>query len=174
MARSPADVVAEVEHTPRPPLPKASLTLPPSPAPTDSTPSHHPPLHAAQPRGRPPATWTATTKMRTSTPPPPPLLAPTLAARRSASSGSSLSRGGETSFVRATRVSERRCQPRTRRQARSPCSIAVRSTLPAAPPSPTHLSLHLATTHIRYLDTVRDQLETRLKAAEAEVHRLRS
>jgi uncharacterized pyridoxal phosphate-containing UPF0001 family protein len=32
----------------------------------------------------------------------------------------------------------------------------------------------LATTHIRYLDTVRDQLEARLKAAESEVHRLRS
>jgi hypothetical protein len=45
-------------------------------------------------------------------------------------------------------------------------------------PSPSHLHLinlsHIATTHIRYLDTVRDQLEARLKAAESEVHRLRS
>jgi len=31
-----------------------------------------------------------------------------------------------------------------------------------------------ATSHLRYLDTVREQLENRLKAAEAEVHRLRN
>lgn len=31
----------------------------------------------------------------------------------------------------------------------------------------------LATSHIRYLETVKEQLETRLKAAENEVHRLR-
>ena len=32
----------------------------------------------------------------------------------------------------------------------------------------------LATGHIRYLETVKEQLELRLKSAEAEVHRLRN
>jgi hypothetical protein len=32
---------------------------------------------------------------------------------------------------------------------------------------------YLATSHIRYLETVKEQLEMRLKAAETEVHRLR-
>jgi hypothetical protein len=31
-----------------------------------------------------------------------------------------------------------------------------------------------ATGHLRYLETVKEQLEMRLKAAEAEVHRLRN
>lgn len=34
--------------------------------------------------------------------------------------------------------------------------------------------LLIATAHIRYIDTVREQLELRLKSAEAEVHRLRN
>ena len=37
-----------------------------------------------------------------------------------------------------------------------------------------HSTNLLATSHLRYLDTVREQLENRLKAAEAEVHRLRN
>jgi hypothetical protein len=31
-----------------------------------------------------------------------------------------------------------------------------------------------ATSHLRYLETVKDQLENRLKSAESEVHRLRN
>jgi hypothetical protein len=51
----------------------------------------------------------------------------------------------------------------------------LRETLPTSNQKASKVSLlDRATTHIRYLDTVRDQLEARLKAAEAEVHRLRS
>jgi hypothetical protein len=51
----------------------------------------------------------------------------------------------------------------------------LRETLPASNQKASKVSLlDRATTHIRYLDTVRDNLETRLKAAETEVHRLRS
>jgi len=51
----------------------------------------------------------------------------------------------------------------------------LRETLPTSNQKASKVSLlDRATTHIRYLDTVRDQLEARLKAAESEVHRLRS
>jgi hypothetical protein len=51
----------------------------------------------------------------------------------------------------------------------------LRETLPTSNQKASKVSLlDRATTHIRYLDTVRDQLEARLKGAEAEVHRLRS
>jgi hypothetical protein len=51
----------------------------------------------------------------------------------------------------------------------------LKDTLPASNQKSSKVSLlDRATSHLRYLDTVRDQLENRLKAAEAEVHRLRS
>jgi hypothetical protein len=51
----------------------------------------------------------------------------------------------------------------------------LKETLPASNQKSSKVSLlDRATSHLRYLDTVREQLENRLKAAEAEVHRLRS
>jgi len=51
----------------------------------------------------------------------------------------------------------------------------LKDTLPASNQKSSKVSLlDRATGHIRYLETVKDQLEIRLKAAEAEVHRLRN
>jgi hypothetical protein len=51
----------------------------------------------------------------------------------------------------------------------------LKETLPASNQKSSKVSLlDRATSHLRYLDTVREQLENRLKSAEAEVHRLRS
>jgi hypothetical protein len=51
----------------------------------------------------------------------------------------------------------------------------LKETLPASNQKSSKVSLlDRATSHLRYLDTVREQLENRLKAAETEVHRLRS
>jgi hypothetical protein len=51
----------------------------------------------------------------------------------------------------------------------------LKETLPASNQKSSKVSLlDRATSHLRYLDTVREQLENRLKAAEAEVHRLRN
>jgi hypothetical protein len=51
----------------------------------------------------------------------------------------------------------------------------LKETLPASNQKSSKVSLlDRATSHLRYLDTVREQLENRLKAAESEVHRLRS
>jgi hypothetical protein len=51
----------------------------------------------------------------------------------------------------------------------------LKETLPASNQKSSKVSLlDRATSHLRYLDTVREQLEARLKAAEQEVHRLRN
>ncbi|KAF5385263.1 hypothetical protein D9615_001152 [Tricholomella constricta] len=51
----------------------------------------------------------------------------------------------------------------------------LKDTLPASNQKSSKVSLlDRATSHLRYLDTVREQLESRLKAAEQEVHRLRN
>lgn len=51
----------------------------------------------------------------------------------------------------------------------------LKETLPASNQKSSKVSLlERATGHIRYLETVKDQLELRLKSAEAEVHRLRN
>jgi hypothetical protein len=51
----------------------------------------------------------------------------------------------------------------------------LKETLPASNQKSSKVSLlDRATSHLRYLDTVREQLENRLKTAEAEVHRLRN
>ncbi|TFK26813.1 hypothetical protein FA15DRAFT_259318 [Coprinopsis marcescibilis] len=51
----------------------------------------------------------------------------------------------------------------------------LRENLPASNQKASKVSiLDRATGHIRYLETLRDQLELRLKSAEAEVHRLRN
>jgi chromosome segregation ATPase len=51
----------------------------------------------------------------------------------------------------------------------------LKDTLPSSNQKASKVSLlDRATTHLKYLDTVKNQLEVRLKAAEAEVHRLRS
>jgi len=51
----------------------------------------------------------------------------------------------------------------------------LKDTLPPSNQKASKVSLlDRATSHLRYLDTVKDQLEIRLKAAETEVHRLRS
>jgi len=50
----------------------------------------------------------------------------------------------------------------------------LKETLPTSNQKSSKVSLlDRATSHIRYLETVKEQLENRLKAAEAEVHRLR-
>ncbi|KXN88905.1 hypothetical protein AN958_06775 [Leucoagaricus sp. SymC.cos] len=50
----------------------------------------------------------------------------------------------------------------------------LKETLPSSNQKSSKVSLlDRATSHIRYLETVKEQLETRLKAAETEVHRLR-
>lgn len=68
-------------------------------------------------------------------------------------------------------VSRRLFLLRTRSPARFPCSSVVCALPPSISPS-SHI--FIATGHIRYLETVKDQLEMRLKSAEAEVHRLRN
>ncbi|KAJ8457233.1 hypothetical protein ONZ45_g4196 [Pleurotus djamor] len=51
----------------------------------------------------------------------------------------------------------------------------LKDTLPPSNQKASKVSLlDRATNHLRYLETVKDQLENRLKAAETEVHRLRS
>ncbi|KAF4573327.1 BHLH domain-containing protein [Pleurotus pulmonarius] len=51
----------------------------------------------------------------------------------------------------------------------------LKDTLPPSNQKASKVSLlDRATNHLRYLETIKDQLENRLKAAEAEVHRLRS
>ncbi|RDB28772.1 hypothetical protein Hypma_015980 [Hypsizygus marmoreus] len=51
----------------------------------------------------------------------------------------------------------------------------LKETLPPSNQKSSKVSLlDRATSHLRYLDTVREQLENRLKTAEAEVHRLRN
>ncbi|TFK77530.1 hypothetical protein BDN72DRAFT_48367 [Pluteus cervinus] len=51
----------------------------------------------------------------------------------------------------------------------------LKDTLPASNQKSSKVSLlDRATSHLRYLDTVKEQLEIRLKTAEAEVHRLRN
>jgi len=51
----------------------------------------------------------------------------------------------------------------------------LKETLPASNQKSSKVSLlDRATSHLRYLDTVREQLEARLKSAEQEVHRLRN
>ncbi|EAU92256.1 hypothetical protein CC1G_00475 [Coprinopsis cinerea okayama7 len=51
----------------------------------------------------------------------------------------------------------------------------LKETLPSSNQKSSKVSLlERATGHIRYLETVKDQLELRLKSAEAEVHRLRN
>jgi hypothetical protein len=51
----------------------------------------------------------------------------------------------------------------------------LKDTLPSSNQKASKVSLlDRATTHLKYLDTVKNQLEARLKAAESEVHRLRS
>ncbi|GLB35741.1 putative helix loop helix domain containing protein [Lyophyllum shimeji] len=51
----------------------------------------------------------------------------------------------------------------------------LKETLPPSNQKSSKVSLlDRATSHLRYLDTVREQLEARLKAAEQEVHRLRN
>lgn len=51
----------------------------------------------------------------------------------------------------------------------------LKETLPTSNQKSSKVSLlDRATGHIRYLETVKEQLETRLKAAEVEVNRLRS
>ncbi|KAL0951717.1 hypothetical protein HGRIS_008393 [Hohenbuehelia grisea] len=51
----------------------------------------------------------------------------------------------------------------------------LKETLPPSNQKASKVSLlDRATNHLRYLETVKDQLENRLKAAESEVHRLRS
>jgi hypothetical protein len=51
----------------------------------------------------------------------------------------------------------------------------LKDTLPASNQKSSKVSLlDRATSHLRYLETVKDQLENRLKSAETEVHRLRN
>jgi hypothetical protein len=51
----------------------------------------------------------------------------------------------------------------------------LKDTLPASNQKSSKVSLlDRATSHLRYLETVKDQLENRLKSAESEVHRLRN
>lgn len=68
----------------------------------------------------------------------------------------------------------RRLSPRpTRSPAKCPYLIGVGSTLNQLH-HVTDTRVILATGHLRYLETVKEQLEMRLKSAEAEVHRLRN
>jgi len=130
MVRSQEDAAAAVVLTPLPRL-KAYLTQHQSPALIDSIPSHHPQPDGYRRERHPPGTTSkATTKTKTFNLTILPLLIPTPDARPFVSSASSLSREGETSSGRDTPASAKLCPLPTRRQARSPCLIAVMLYLP--------------------------------------------
>jgi hypothetical protein len=74
------------------------------------------------------------------------------------------------SFVKVTHVSRRPYRLPTKNPARYPFSIEVSTRIWLMFPA----NQFLATSHIRYLENVNEQLEKRLQIAEAEVNRLRS
>ena len=91
------------------------------------------------------------------------------------SSASNQSNVDVTSSEKVMHVSRKPSLRRTRRQAKSISLIEVCFVFPTS-----WLSLidgflnEIATSHIKYLEAVKDQLEARLKGADHEVHRLRN
>ncbi|KAF8899182.1 hypothetical protein BD779DRAFT_65863 [Infundibulicybe gibba] len=87
---------------------------------------------------------------------------------------SNLSAGGADSRRETIRKQRIESEQRRRDELRDGYA-RLKDTLPASNQKSSKVSLlDRATSHLRYLETVKDQLEMRLKSAEAEVHRLRN
>ncbi|TEB38663.1 hypothetical protein FA13DRAFT_390110 [Coprinellus micaceus] len=84
--------------------------------------------------------------------------------------------GGATDSSRRETIRRQRIESEQRRRDELRDGYArLKETLPPSNQKSSKVSLlERATGHIRYLETVKEQLELRLKSAEAEVHRLRN